>query len=94
MGAFQKLGGGEQEECAWVPCLSQALTLQLGALVALALAPGGTDAPAAVLLLGEAWEGVAATLGESMDRVTAPSPHPASLLWLFSSLLTPQTPQF
>lgn len=39
-----------------------ALTLQLGTLVAFALAPGGADAPATVLLLGEAGERVAATL--------------------------------
>lgn len=68
----------------WVPCLSPALTLQLGALVALALAPGGTDAPAAVLLLGEAWQGIAAALGgggwtESQGAQPPPSlpPHPA-----------------
>lgn len=38
------------------------LTLQLRALVAFALSPGGTDAPAAVFLLGEARQRVAATL--------------------------------
>lgn len=44
------------------PWLLHPCVLQLGALVALALAPGSTDAPAAVLLLCEAWEGIAATL--------------------------------
>ena len=43
--------------------VTESRTLQLGALVALALAPSGADAPAAVFLLGEAREGVAATLG-------------------------------
>lgn len=42
---------------------ARALTLQLGALVALALAPSSADAPTAVFLLGEAGKGVAATLG-------------------------------
>lgn len=42
---------------------ARALTLQLGALVALALAPSSADAPTAVFLLGEARKGVAATLG-------------------------------
>ena len=41
---------------------AKALTLQLGALVALALAPGSADASTAVFLLGEAREGIAATL--------------------------------
>lgn len=50
------------------PCV-----LQLGALVALALAPGGTDAPTAVLLFGEARERIAATrlLGQCVLEATA-----------------------
>lgn len=48
--------------------LSQALTLKLWALVALALSPGSTDAPTAIFLLGEARQGVAATLEEGMWR--------------------------
>lgn len=56
------------------PC-AQALTLQLRALMALALAPGGADAPAAVFLLGEAGQGIAAALGEVGTRVTGrPAP--------------------
>lgn len=97
MGGVTKAGvGGPQEECVGPPGPSPALTLQLGALVALVLAPGGADAPAAVLLLGEAWQGVAATLeGKGgMDRVTGRLAPPTFLLRLFPSLLTPQTPQF
>lgn len=56
------------------PC-AQALTLQLRTLMALALAPGGADAPAAVFLLGEAREGIAAALGEVGTEVTGrPAP--------------------
>lgn len=53
----------------WAP----ALTLQLGALMALALAPGGADAPAAVFLLGEAREGIAAAglLGQCVLEAAA-----------------------
>lgn len=40
------------------------LTLELWALVTLALSPGSTDTPAAIFLLGEARQGVAATLEE------------------------------
>lgn len=50
-------GGG-----GWASHRAKALTLQLGALVALALAPGSADASTAVFLLGEAREGIAATL--------------------------------
>lgn len=55
------------------PWLLHPCVLQLGALVALALAPSGADAPAAVFLLGEAREGVAATwlLGQRVLEATA-----------------------
>lgn len=55
------------------PWLLHSCVLQLGALVALALAPGGADATAAVFLLGEAGEGVAATglLGQSVLEAAA-----------------------
>lgn len=46
--------------------------------MALALAPGGADAPTAVFLLGEAGEGVAAALGEVGTGVTG-RPAPPSL---------------
>lgn len=58
--------GWEEED--WVAHWAQALTLQLGTFVALALAPSSADAPTAVLLLGEAGQGVAATLGERWQR--------------------------
>lgn len=48
--------------------LSQALTLKLWALVTLALSPGSADAAAAIFLLGEARQRVAATLKEGMWR--------------------------
>lgn len=67
------------------PCSS--LTLQLGALMALALAPGGADAPAAVFLLGEAREGIAAALGEvGMRGSQSAQPHLAFLLGPFPPL--------
>lgn len=46
--------------------------------MALALAPCGADAPTAVLLLGEAREGIAATLGEVGTGVTG-GPAPPGL---------------
>lgn len=55
------------------PWLLHPCVLQLGALVALALAPGGTDAPTTVLLLGEAREWIAATrlLGQCVLETAA-----------------------
>lgn len=56
--------------------LTQALTLKLWALVALALSPGSTDAPTAIFLLGETRQRVAATLEGGMWRgIRAPLPH-------------------
>lgn len=56
--------------------LSQALTLKLWALVALALSPGCTNAPTAIFLLGEARQRVAATLEGGMWRgIRAPLPY-------------------
>lgn len=55
--------------------------------MALALAPGSADAPTAVLLLGKARQGVAATLGEGGRGVTkCQTPLP--------SVLRPSSPAF
>lgn len=79
--------------CGGVHPWAPALTLQLGALMALALAPGGADAPAAVFLLGEAREGIAAALGRvGMRGSQSAQPHLAFLLGPFSSPVSPRTP--
>lgn len=66
--------------------LSQALTLKLWALVTLALSPGSTDATAAIFLLGEAGQRVAATLEEGMWRGITE--------WPASTCLPPEAPFF